>query len=212
MAGPQGVDEGDTITVVGVGSVDVEPDRLRLQVAVSTVAPTVAEALSEAAAAQRRMIDVLVDGGLGRRSMQTTGYHAGPDHGAPQGSTRQRVDVSLSVVLPGVDDAGDLLARLSEAAGPGFRVDGLSLEIADPEPHRRVARADAVAAARRTAEELAAAAGVRLGRLRSLVDGAAPMPMPMPMSGRLMASSAPGIEGGEIGIRLVVTATYEIVG
>jgi uncharacterized protein YggE len=205
------VDEGDTITVVGVGSVHVEPDRLRLHLAVSSVAPTVAEALSDAAAAQDRMIEVLVAGGLPRTAMQTTGYHAGADHSAPAGSTRQQVEVSLSVVLPDVGDAGELLGRLSDAAGPGFRVNGLSPDIADQAPHRTVARAEAVAAARRMAEELAAAAGVRLGRLRSLVDGTDGPMLPMPMGGRLMAASAPGVAGGEILVSVAVTAVYEIV-
>jgi uncharacterized protein YggE len=71
-----------------------------------------------------------------------------------------------------------------------------------------------VAAARRQAEELAVAAGVRLVRLRSLVEGSGGGWSAYPASGgramALAASEAPGVEGGELTVRVVVTATYEI--
>jgi uncharacterized protein YggE len=205
------MDDGDTITVVGVGSVDVEPDRVRVRLGVSTVAPTIGEAMTEAADAQRRMIDVLAAEGLPRTAIQTAGYHGGRDHEGRDGSNRQRVDVTLTVVLPDVTGAGALLGRLGDAAGTAFRVDGISLEVADPEPHRRAARAAAVVAAREQAEELATAAGVRLGRLQSLFEGIA-LPGPRPAAGaQLMARAAPGLEGGELGVTVMVTASYEIV-
>jgi len=207
------MDEADVIVVVGVGSAQAEPDRVRVIVGASVVADTVGEALTAAAQAQERLVATLTAAGVVKESIQTTAYNAGRDYESAESLNRQRADVSLRVTLPDVVSAGELLARVSEAVGAGFRVNGLWPDLADPESARRTARADAVAAARRQAEELAAAAGVRLGRLRSLVEGGgggwAPYPVDGPMMARA-ASMAPGVEGGELVVRVAVTATYEI--
>ena len=125
------------------------------------------------------------------------------------------MDVAIQVVLPDVTSAGELLARVSDAVGEGFRVDGVWPDLADPSPARRSARTDAVNAAREQAEELAVAAGVRLGRLRSLVEGGAGGRSAYSAAGPQMAlaamAEAPDVEGGELAVRVVVTATYEIV-
>ena len=200
------------IVVLGVGTAMVEPDRVRAALGISITALTVGEALTDAAGAQARALDVLRSAGVPSSAVQTSGYRAGRDHEASHGSTRQRVDVSLHVTLPDVATAGELLARVSDAVGDGFRVDHVWPHVSDPSAARRAARAAAVAAAREQAEELAAAAGVRLGRLRSLVEGGA-VGGGGPQSGiRLAAASAaPEVEGGESAVRIAVTATYEIL-
>lgn len=204
--------DGDMIVVVGVGTAEVEPDRVRAVVGVSTVASSVGEALSGAGEAQLRIIEAVLATGVDRAAVQTVGYHVGQEYDPGGALNRHRADVSLTVVLQDIAGAGSLLAAMSEAAGDSFRVHGVNPEASDEEPGRRVAREAAVAAARRQAEELAVAAGVRIGRLRSLVEGASGGG---PWSGgaKLMAASsgAPGIEGGGLKIRVEVTATYEIV-
>lgn len=202
------------IVVTGVGTVQAEPDRVRARLGVSVVALSVGEALTSAAAAHGRTVEALRLGGVEGGSVQTSGYRAGRDYEAPAGSSRHRVDVAIQVVLPDVASAGELLARVSGAVGEGFRVDGVWPDLSDPSPARRTARTAAVAAAREQAEELAVAAGVRLGRLRSLVEGGAGGNVAYPVAGPQMAlaamADAPGVEGGELAVRVVVTATYEI--
>jgi uncharacterized protein YggE len=207
------MDDADVIVVVGVGSVQAEPDRVRAVVGVSVVGDTVGEALTAAAQAQERLVATLIGSGVRRESIQTMAYNAGRDYeGGDMASSRHRADVSLRLTLPDVGSAGELLAQAGEAVGDGFRVNGLWPDLADPESARRTARADAVGAARRQAEELATVAGVRLGRLRSLVEGGGGGWAPFPASGHAtaMAAAAPGVEGGELAVRVAVTATYEI--
>ena len=201
------------IVVMGVGTAMVEPDRVRAALGISVVALSVGEALTEAAGAQARALEVLRSAGVPSSAVQTSGYRAGRDHEASQGSKRQRVDVSLHVALPDVATAGTLLARVSDAVGDGFRVDAVWPHVSDPSAARRAARAAAVVAAREQAEELAAAAGVGLGRLRSLVEGGAIVGGGPLSGGRILAaaSAAPEVEGGESTVRIVVTATYEIL-
>jgi uncharacterized protein YggE len=202
----------DVIVVTGIGTAMVEPDRVRAALGISIAALSVGEALTRAAGAQARALEVLRSAGIPSSAMQTSGYRAGRDYEAAQGSTRQRVDVSLHVTLPDVATAGDLLARVSDAVGEGFRVDAVWPHVSDPSAARRAARTAAVIAAREQAEELAAAAGVSLGRLRSLVEGGA-IAGAAQSGGRILAaaSAAPEVEGGESTVRIAVTVTYEIL-
>lgn len=167
------VSEEDVVVVVGVGTADIEPDRVRASIGVSTVAETVGAALAAAAVAQDRIIAVALAAGVGRSAIQTIGYHVGPEYDANGPANRHRADATLSIVVHDVAGAGELLGAMSEAAGDSFRVHGVMPESSQEVAGRREARASAVRVARQQAEELAAAASVRLGRLRSLVEGGA---------------------------------------
>lgn len=205
------VDE-DVIVVVGVGTGHAEPDLVRAHIGVSMVAPTVSEALTNAAAAQSRIIEVLLAAGVDRTAIRTIGYQAGQDYETPGPSSRHRADVNLEVRLPDIDRVGRLLADVGETAGDGLRVRGIFSELSDPEPARTVARAAAVSAARAQAEELAAAAGVRLGRLRSLVEGGVVSHLQAhSMAGPMAGAPVPDFEPGRQTVQVAVTATYEIV-
>ena len=207
------IEEEDVIVVVGAGVAEVAPDRVRAVIGASCVAATVAEALTAVATAQERILGIVLGAGIDRSSVQTLGYHVGPDFDARGPSDRHRADVTLAVVLDDIVGAATLLAAMSEAVGDAFRVNGVTPESSDLEPGRRVAREAAVGAARRQAEELAAAAGVRLGRLRSLAEGSGPTVRPWGGGPAMMAAttSAPSVEGGGLGVRVEVTATYEIL-
>jgi len=204
--------DADVIIVVGVGSAQMEPDRVRAIVGVSVVASTVGEALTAAADAQARLVAVLTADGVRSTSIQTVAYGVGRDRGGDRLSSRHRADVSMRVLLPDVPTAGEIIARAAEAIGDGFRVHGLWPDVADREPAHRSARADAVGAARRQAEELAAAGGVRVGSLRSLVESCAAVPIGLARPPTLAATSSvtPDADGGELAVSIAVTATYEI--
>lgn len=206
------VTDDAVIVVVATGSADVEPDRVRIEVGVSVVGGTVPEALSSVAAAQERLLESAVESGIPRSSIQTRGYHVGQDYDPRGGPTGQRAEVSSTIVVDDVGRAGALIGCMSAAAGDALRVHGIRLETSDAQPATAEARAAAVRSARGQAEELAAAAGVRLGRLRSLVEGAARQFTPQ-AGGAMVAAAAsvaPGIEGGVLAAQVVVTATYEI--
>lgn len=201
------------IVVVGVGSAEMSPDRVRAIVGVSSVAPTVGQALSDAALAQEQIVKAALAAGIERSSIQTAGYHVGENYGLSGGAAGHRADASLSIVVEDMALAGSLLGSMGEAVGDAFRVHAVRPEASDLESGRRVAREAAVGAARRQAEELATAAGVELGRLLSLVENGASNRPPgfLPESAVAMSSGAPGIEGGALAVKVAVTATYELV-
>ena len=206
-------EDEDVIVVVGVGAGEAEPDSVRATIGVSLVAPTVAEALTGAAAAHATVIEVLEAGGVARRDIRTVGYQAGPDYDGARSSSRHRADATLEVRVAGLGEVGSLLARVGEAVGDALRVHSILPEVSDPEPARSAARAAAVSAARKQAEELAAAAGVRLGRLRSLVEGGGGMRafLAQQRGPIAPAAAAPEVEPGRQAVHVAVTASYEII-
>ena len=97
-------------------------------------------------------------------------------------------------------------------AGDALAVRGYQLGVRDPEPLRSLARRLAVEDAKRRADELSEAAGIRLGPIVALEDGAAAPPQ-AGWRAKAMAASAPStvpIEPGEVSASSTVTITYAI--
>ena len=204
--------EPEGIVVVGVGVGEVQPDRVRAHVGISTVARSIRDALSAAATAQDAVVRAALDAGMAREALQTAGYQVGPDHQQYADPSQYRADVTLTVIVDDLSAAGQLLGAMADAAGDAFRVHAVRPESSDLEPAWSVARRAAVAAARRQAEELAEAAGVTLGPLQSLVENPGGRAMPGARAVMLTSSSgaAPDIEAGVSTVQLSVTATYDI--
>jgi hypothetical protein len=207
-----GMESEEVIVVVGVGSARAVPDCIRAHAGVSVVADTVADALTAAGAAQQRIVEVLLASGVDRAAIRTTGYNVGRDYEGGERSRRHRADATFEVRLPDIGDAGEVFAAMGEAAGDALRIHGVHPEVSDPVPAQREARAAAVVAARARAEELAAAAGVTLGPLRSLVEGGGAQ---LPFHGgvqrvAMAAAAAPEVEPGRQDVQVAVTATYEL--
>jgi len=85
--------------------------------------------------------------------------------------------------------------------------------LGDPTPAAEEARRLAVADARARAHTIAAAAGLRLGRLVAVVEGA-PLPSPMPRPEMRMAAfaadAATPVLPGRIEVTVAVSAQWEL--
>ena len=108
-------------------------------------------------------------------------------------------------------DVSKLGAVLDAAITDGANtLNGISFELAEPRPVLDQARKAATEDARARAELLAAAAGVKLGRVLSISEGGG-YGGPMPMFKADAASAPVPVEAGEIGLSAAVTVTFEIV-
>ncbi len=87
------------------------------------------------------------------------------------GSPGIRGDDGSSPALTNASAVADVTSRLVNQVGDALRVHGLGRTFADPSPLFAEARAAAVRAAREQAEQIADAAGARIARLVSLVEG-----------------------------------------
>jgi uncharacterized protein len=92
-------------------------------------------------------------------------------------------------------------------------VQSIALTSSDTDGPRAIARARAVEDAKARADQLAGAAGVRLGALLSIEEGSEALARPLAdgSPARMMATSAPlPIEGGTQDVAVRVTLTFAI--
>lgn len=204
-----------TITVTGTGTVEAVPDIATLSIGVTTQGETAAEALSANSAALDAVMARLTAAGIEARDMQTSNLSLNPNWTGYDSSSVSGPTIAgyvatnmLTIRVRALDGLGAVLdAAVADGANT---LNGLTFGLADPDPALDAARQEAVAVARARAALLATAAGVKLGRVLSISEGAAPMD-PVPMF-RAEASASPvPVAGGEVGLSASVTIFYEII-
>ena len=127
------------------------------------------------------------------------------------------VSNQASVKIRDLDNVGDIIDQVAEAAGDLVRINGISFNIEDPEPLRDEARANAVADLERRAAMLADLSGVTLGPLVYLNEGSSYVP-PQPLYARAEAAFASSdafstsISPGELDVSVTVQGVYLIAG
>jgi uncharacterized protein YggE len=201
------------LKVVGTGIATGTPDQCRLQIALNCTTDEAAAALSTCAELASQAIAAIgaVDGA--QCDVQTVGISVQDHFDQRQQRVTSKVGTyQLQVTVRPIDSVGSVLTALGVTAGDALAVRGLQLGVRDPEPLRSEARRLAVEDARRRAVELSQAAGIRLGPIVALEDGAAPQ-SPTVWRARAMAASAPSdvpVEPGEVSAHSAVTITYAI--
>lgn len=114
---------------------------------------------------------------------------------------------TLNVTVRELAKLGDILSA-STAAGANT-IWGVEFRIDDPEPLLAQARDKAVADAIEKAKRLAAAAGVKLGKLMSVEESGRGGPMPVGAGRYAMAKAVP-IEAGSMEVQADVTVRFSI--
>jgi len=161
-------DGTSTITVSGVGHVSVVPDQLAFDLSVSVLRDDLTQALDDANSAMASVVGTLKAAGVAEKDVQTTDVSMYPQYGRHQKGqppTLQgyRVSHGVTVTVEDLSNASDVVTAALDAGGTGVRLDGLRLQVADPDAALEPARSDAVKQAQAKAEELAADAGRELG-------------------------------------------------
>ncbi|HEX2094935.1 MAG TPA: SIMPL domain-containing protein [Longimicrobiaceae bacterium] len=206
-----------TIRVSGLGEVRVAPDEAHLDFAVETSAATANTAAEQNAAAMERVIQALVGAGVRRSDIETRNYSVYPEHFQPQPNAEPRIRgyrVSNTVSLTTRDLArvGSLL-DVALRAGAN-RVDAVRFGLSDPGTARTQAIRRAVESARRDAEAMAGALGVRLGPVVDASTTAAPPHFPEPVMMRARAEAmdvaTTPIQPGEQTVAATVTLVFAI--
>lgn len=159
------------VTVVGQGSVRVEPDRAIISIGAGVTAPTAAEAWN------RSQDDIAKLGalftsqfGIDEADITTEYVSIYPqyDFGGiePRPNppiTGYRVDHTLSVRTGKLDQLGDIVDAATTAIGDDILLNGVTYTIDDPSALEGPARESAVRNAQRAAEDIAKLTGVDLG-------------------------------------------------
>jgi uncharacterized protein YggE len=210
---------GDTaprlIAARGVGKVAVKPDLAVVRVGAETRAPKVADATADVA---RRMDAVLIRIkalGVAENDITTVLYSIDP-----VASPRRTEEDPSRIVAYHVANVAQVKIRDLAAAGRildgalaagANTISALQFTIDDRRPAEAEARAMAVKAAAATAQQLAAAAGVRLGEVVSVTEGSGVRPpVERVMSAAAPAMAAGPIESGQYEVVVSVEAHYRI--
>lgn len=198
-------DEGG-ITVQGNASVDTIPDRAVFLFGVESQAESARAALAANAAEMRRVLAALR--AAGATELQTQSVSVSPRYGdqmVVQGYVAQN---SVSATIRQLGRAGAVID--AAVAADANQVYGPSLVRGDEaELYRRALRA-AVDDARASAQALAAAANVSLGRITAVVEsGGAPQPF-FGAADKAMAAESTPVEPGTQQVTATVTVTFSI--
>ena len=205
-----------TVSVTGSGQANLVPDIAYIYVGVHTEKPSAAEAMDENNAQTQKMIDALLKFGIDKKDIRTTNFSIWPQDkydpmtGTPTGQKMYVVDNTVYVTVRDLGKLGDLLDTVI-AAGANT-VNSIQFDVADKTEALKQARAEAVKDAAVQAQELADAAGVKLGEVQSIgfYDS-----QPYPVydgkgGGAAVEAAAVPIQPGQLTFTVTVSMTYEI--
>lgn len=206
-------DPGSTLAVQGSGTVRTVPDRLTVVLGVEHRAASARAAMEDNARATRALLDALAGQGVAERDVQTSQLSVSPTYDETgRRVTGYLVAHRVTVDLSDMARAGAVIDAASAAAGDAIRVDSVGFSVKDSAELTASARAEAVRGARARAEQLASAAGVTLGRVRSITEigsGVPPTPWPMAKGGSA-DFAAPPIQPGTEELTVSVAVVYDI--
>jgi uncharacterized protein YggE len=161
-----------TVVVVGQGSASAVPDRCVVSVSLRVMCEAVADAIRDVAAVANDAMAALRAVGIDDADVRTR--NLGVQDWFDQ--QQQRVSAHVATYLFSVGGIGlsqvpTVISALAEVAGDALHIDGITFSHSDPAPLYAIARRDAVVDARTRAEQLADAAGVRLGEILMISEG-----------------------------------------
>ncbi|HVS40869.1 MAG TPA: SIMPL domain-containing protein [Candidatus Dormibacteraeota bacterium] len=202
------------ISAQGTGRVTAPPDLLTLVIGVETRAASSDAALKDNANRANALIDTLKRHGVAAKDIATSQLSISPTYdNNGQHITGYQVGNIVTAKVHDIQGAGQLIDAAAGAAGDAVRIQQIAFGFDDDSALLAQARADAVRRAHDQADQMAKAAGVRLGRVRSISEGSEVSPGP-----RYGVGLAPGaggaaptpIEPGTQELTVTVTAVYDV--
>jgi uncharacterized protein YggE len=218
------VAETRTISVTGSAEKSVEPNMLSLRIDVWGKASTAKKAQQLAATEYQQVKKVLETFKVKKEDVHTENYDLNPESQYDQKTqsnktTGFRAVQSLSVTLKTINEAGNFIDALVTPSGSlnaGVSVNDIRWDTDRKSELEMAGLADAVKNARRKAEEMAKAAGVKIKDVLHLSHGsqfsAPPVPIRAFAKTMMATEAAPATElaPGQAKVRVDVQADFEI--
>ena len=207
-----------TVSVGGHGEVNVPPDTASVNIGVDIIADTLDEAQEQATAQATAVIDALKAAGIADEDIQTEYYSVNilrdySENADPTTITGFEIINQLRVTVRDTDQLGELLDAAVTAGANSIY--GVTFYVDDQTAAASEARVEAVENAREKAEELAQAAGMTLGPVVAISEGAPPVFGPVYGMGRggaemAMDAAAVPVQPGSTTVAVDVTMTFEL--
>ena len=197
--------EDGGITVQGTASVTAVPDRAELTFGVESQGATARAALTANAAEMRKVVAALKAAGVA--DVKTQYVSLSPRYNERNEAQGFSASNSVSAVVKEIARAGAVIdAAVSAGAN---QVYGPNLSRGDQTQLYRDALRAAVADARASAQALAAASNLALGRITAIVEGGgAAQPVPFAAEKAMDAGASTPVEPGTQQVGATVTVTF----
>jgi uncharacterized protein len=206
-----------SIRVTGEARITAKPDRVQIDVGVSTQAST----SQEAAAGNARTLDAVLAAvraaGGNAATLKTVSYTLNPEYQYhPNGGAPTLTGYSAAnMVQVTLDDLGRIGAVLDAATRAGAnQVQGIRFTLRDEAAARAEALREAALRARAQAEVLAQALGLKVERVLHVEEnsqGFTPIYRPLAKAAGLAAAEAPTpVEAGTLDVSANITLTVEV--
>ncbi len=156
-----------SINVHGVGTASETPDKATLTIGIETDAPTAQVAMRDNNTKATELIKLLKVNGVADKNVQTSQLSVNPRYDE-KGTKIVGYQVSnlVTVTVTELAKVGPVIDAAAGAAGDSLRLQNLSFGLSDDSAAMKAARIKAVENAKAQAEQLATAAGVKVGALR----------------------------------------------
>ena len=204
---------GPTINVAGHGKVDGTPDVMTVTMGVQTIDPSAQAALQRNNDRANALITALKNKGVAAKDIQTVDLNVSPNFDKNFHVTGYSASNTVSAKLRDLSKAGEVIDTAALTAGEDVRLQGVSFSIDNTSSLVAQARADAIKDALAQGRQLATAAGVHLGAIRTIDDTGTALPQPqyLAQNGMLRdAAAAVPIEAGSQELSVDVTVVFDI--
>ncbi len=206
-------DDKGLISITGTASINAKPDLATVHAGVESIGRTARDALTANSQQMNAVFAAIKTLGIEDRDVGTSNFNIaqnwrhGPDGSKPDG---YRVSNQVTLRLRDVSRIGEALDALTNA---GINQAGnIQFEVENSDTLLDDARRKAVGKARNRAELYAAAAGVRLGKVMSIVEGSGHAHRAHKTYAAMEArtAGAPPIAPGEQELQVSVTVTWAL--
>jgi uncharacterized protein YggE len=206
-----------TITVVGEGTVAVQPDVASIQIGVEMTGASADEASTAAADTMDAILAALTRMRIPSRDIQTSNYSIFVERpmtpeGTPSGDVIYHVNNVATVTIRNLATVSDVIDAAIEAGANNIY--GVSFEVDDEDEVMVDARSEAAANALARAQELAALHNVEIGEVVSISEVISGNAIPFETVNVAMAFDARGgpIAPGELELTARLQVVYAIAG
>lgn len=201
------------INANGVGKVYLTPDVAYVNIGVRSQSENVGDALKGNSAQAQSVVDALKELGVDAKDIQTSAFNVYPQQEfGPNGEVIKNTYVVENTVYITVRDMTKLGQLLDTVVRSGANtINGLQFDVLDKSKATSEARRLAIEDARKQAQEMADAAGVKLGALLSLNSYLSSPPVPVfEGKGGAQNNDKVPVSAGQLVLTVEASLAYEI--
>jgi uncharacterized protein len=203
-----------TVVIEGSAEASMTPDRASITIGVETEGKDAATVKKDNDRAIRGIFESLASAGIDAKDIQTSNLTLEPVYNwRPEGRREFVKYVMRNTVHVTIRDLAKLDRVLDVAVTKGGNlINSIDFEVSNANAVRDSLRAAAARNAKAKAQQLAEAVGAKVGKVLQLSEMSSPQPMPVFRKAMMMADaeSAPTVAAGQMEIKVIVNATFEL--